>query len=157
MNKIYAFGRDEGLALWFLNTLTLVKATAEQTGGAFCMIEQRAPVGSGSPFHVHHAEDETFYVMDGELEFFRDGGRTVGGPGSYVYLPRDIPHGFRVIGGSPARFLITCTPGRFSGFVTEFGEPAKALRLPEPTAPDMDRLGALAAKYDIELLGPLPD
>jgi Cupin domain len=106
---------------------------------------------------VHRAEDETFYVVDGGLEFFSQGRCFVGGAGAYVYLPRDIPHGFRVVGGSPARFLITRTPGQFSGFITELGEPATALRLPEPTAPDIEKLGALAAKYRIEILGPLPD
>jgi quercetin dioxygenase-like cupin family protein len=155
--RIYALGKDEGPALWFLNTLTVVKASAKQTGSAFGLIENLAPVGAGSPYHVHRAEDETFYVLEGELEFISGERRLVGGPGSYVFLPRDIPHGFRVVGTSPARFLILVTPGGFEGFVMDMGQPASALTLPVPSPPDMDKLIALAAKYRIEILGPLPE
>ena len=103
------------------------------------------------------AEEESFYILEGELEFHSEGRRFVRGPGAYVFLPRDIPHGFRVVGDSTARFLILTTPGGFEGFVTEMGEPAADLRLPEPSAPNMEKLGAIAAKYRIEILGPLPE
>ncbi len=154
---ICALGKEEGPAVWFLNTLSLIKATASQTGGAFGLIEQLAPVGAGSPYHVHRAEDETFYILNGELEFISEGRRFVKGPGAYVFLPRNIPHGFRVVGASPSQFLILTTPGGFEGFVTEMGEPASDLTLPEPSAPKMEKLVALAAKYQLEILGPLPD
>jgi quercetin dioxygenase-like cupin family protein len=153
----YALGKEEGPAVWFLNTLAIMKATARQTGGAFGLIEQFAPVGTGSPYHVHRGEDETFYILDGELEFISEGRRFVSGAGGYVFLPRNTPHGFRVVGGSPARFLILVTPGGFEEFVTAMGEPASELRVPEMTAPDMAKLTALAAKHGLEILGPLPD
>jgi quercetin dioxygenase-like cupin family protein len=92
----------KGPALWFLNTLKVVKAGAKQTGKTFGLIENLAPVGAGSPYHIHRAEDETFYVPEGQLEFISSERRLVGGPGSYVFLPRDIPHGFRVVGTSAA-------------------------------------------------------
>jgi quercetin dioxygenase-like cupin family protein len=155
--NIYALGKEDGPAVWFLNTLTIVKATASQTSGAFGLIEQLAPVGAGSPYHVHRAEDESFYILEGELEFISGDRRFSGGPGEYVFLPRDIPHGFRVIGASTARFLILIAPGGFEGFATEMGEPASELRLPEPSAPNMEKLAALAAKYRLEILGPLPE
>jgi quercetin dioxygenase-like cupin family protein len=117
--SICALGSEEGPAVWFLNTLSLIKATASQTGGAFGLIEQLAPVGAGSPYHVHRAEDESFYILKGELEFINEGRRFVKGPGAYVFLPRHIPHGFRVVGASTSRFLILTTPGGFEGFVTE--------------------------------------
>ena len=66
---ITALGKEERPALWFLNTLTIVKATSRQTGGAFGLIEPRAPVGVGSPYHVHRAEEERFCILEGELEF----------------------------------------------------------------------------------------
>jgi quercetin dioxygenase-like cupin family protein len=155
--SIYALGKDEGPAVWFLNHLAVVKATAKQTANAFGLVEFLAPVGAGSPYHVHRAEDETFYVLEGQLEFISGEHRLTGGPGSYVFLPRDVPHGFQVVGTSPARFLILTTPGGFDGFVMEMGQPASSLTFPVPSAPDMDRLIALAAKYRIEILGPLPE
>jgi quercetin dioxygenase-like cupin family protein len=155
--RIYALGKNEGPAVWFLNQLAVVKATAKQTGDAFGLVELIAPVGPASPYHVHRAEDETFYVLEGQLEFISGERRFTGGPGTYVFLPRDIPHGFRVVGAAPARCLILTTPGGFEGFVMEMGQPAKSLTLPAPSAPDMDKLKALAAKYRIEILGPLPE
>ena len=155
--SIHALGKDEGPAVWFLNQLAVVKATAKQTSNAFGLIEVLAPVGPASPYHVHRAEDETFYVLEGELEFISGERRLTGVPGSYVFLPREIPHGFRVVGTSPARFLVLVTPGGFEGFLIEIGKPASALTLPAPSEPDMDKLTAVAAKYEIEILGPLPE
>ena len=155
--SVYELGKDEGPALWFLNTLTFVKATGKQTGNAFGLIEQLAPVGPASPYHVHRAEDESFYVLEGQLEFLSGERRFTGGPGSYVFLPRDIPHGFRVVGTSPARYLVLSTPAGFERFMMEAGRPASTLTLPEPSLPDMEKLAAIAAKYQIEILGPLPE
>lgn len=155
--SIYSLAGDEGPAFWFLNTLVIVKASAQQTAGAFTLLDNLAPVGAGSPYHVHRAEDEAFYLLDGEIEFFSGEQRFTRGPGAYVFLPRDIPHGFRVISGSPARYLILLTPSGFEQFVRELGEPAPTPTLPEPSPPDMEKLAAIAPKYGLELLGPLPD
>lgn len=155
--SIIASSRNEGQALSFLNTLTHIKARSAQTNGAFGLIEQLAPVGSGSPYHVHRAEDEAFYVLEGQLEFFSENQRFVRGAGGYVFLPRNIPHGFRVIGTSPARYLILATPGGFEGFVAEGGEAMSEARLPAPAEPDMGKLMSLATKYHVEILGPLPE
>ena len=56
--------------MWFLGALTFVRATAASTRGAFGLVEQLVPAGFASPFHVHHAEDEAFYIVEGELTFF---------------------------------------------------------------------------------------
>ncbi len=155
--SIYTLGNHEGPAYWFLNQLAIVKATAKQTGNAFGLIELLALRGPASPYHIHRAEDESFYILDGQLEFVSGDRRVNGGPGSFVFLPRNIPHGFRVVGESPAKCLILTTPGGFEGFVLEMGQPAPSLTLPPPTPPDMAKLTALAAKYRIEILGPLPE
>ena len=154
--SITSSGRNEGPALSFLNTLTFIKADSAQTGGAFGLIEQLAPVGSGSPYHVHRAEDESFYILEGQLEFLSEGKRFTCGPGGYAFLPRDIPHGFRVVGTDPARFLILVNPGGFEGFVAELGESIPEPKLPKPSEPDMGKLMTLAGKYRVEILGPLP-
>ena len=158
MNRsIIATARNDSPALSFLNTLTFVKATSAQTGGAFGLIEHLGPVGSGSPYHVHRAEDETFYVLEGELEFHSEGKRFVGRAGACVFLPRDVPHGFRVVGSAPSRFLILVTPGGFEGFVAGLGQPMAEAIIPAPTEPDMPKLMKLAQQFGIEILGPLPE
>jgi quercetin dioxygenase-like cupin family protein len=154
--KIYALGKNEGPAVWFLNQLVIIRAGGRQTANAFSLLEFVTPVGGGAPYHVHRADDETFYVLEGELEFISDERRTIGGPGTSVFLPRNIPHGFRVVGTSPARFLLFSAPAGFEEFVMEAGVPAASLTLPAPSPPDMAKLKSLAAKYHIETLGPLP-
>jgi hypothetical protein len=74
------------------------------------------------------------------------------GPGTFVYGPRGIPHGFRVEGAQPARMLLQCIPGGFEHFIIEMSEST-----PPTGPPDMEKLMDLAAKYDNEILGPLPE
>jgi quercetin dioxygenase-like cupin family protein len=152
---IYALAREEGPAVWFLGCLTFVKALGEQTGGAFALIEQTIPAGFASPYHLHHREDETFYVLDGEVTFISGDRRIKGTAGSYIFLPRNIPHGFRT--EAPSRLLILTNPAGFEQFVLDMGEPATVVTTPPSAPPDMDKLMQLAAKYQIDILGPLPE
>lgn len=148
----------EGPAFWFLNNLCIVKETTESTGGAFSMVYQVAPPGHATPYHLHHIEDEAFYILDGEFIFTCDGVKTIVGPGGYIFLPRGIPHGIRVSSSVPATMLILAMPGNgFVGMIQEMAQPATERVLPEPTQPDMEKLYGLCAKYQIDILGPLPD
>jgi quercetin dioxygenase-like cupin family protein len=146
---------DEGEALWFLGVLATIKATAESTNGRVAVIEHLAPRGSGSPLHVHHNEDEWFYVTEGELTFWVGGRTIVAGAGSFVYGPRDIPHTFAV-SSDQARFLLVTEPAGFENFMRALAVPAERLGIPPaPTAPpDMEEMQRLAAEYGIEILGP---
>ena len=111
------------------------------------------PPGFATPYHMHHLEDEAFYVLEGELAFICDDKWLHAGPGTYVFGPREIPHGFKVVGNAPARMLLLCAPAGFERFVLEMSEPDAA----PPAPPDMAKLMTLAAKYEIDILGPLPD
>ncbi len=144
----------EDSAFRFLGQPTLMRSTSETTNGAFGLMEHWSmPPGFASPYHVHHLEDEAFYVLEGEMAFVCDGKWIKGGPGAYVFGPREIPHGFKVIGATPARMLLMCAPAGFERFILEMGED-----LTSPAAPpDMVKLVALAAKYKIDILGPLPE
>jgi quercetin dioxygenase-like cupin family protein len=101
---------DKGPAFWFLNALATVEATTASTGGAFSLVHQTSPPGHGTPYHLHHHEDEAFYVLDGEFAFICDGKKTVLGPRGYIFLPRGIPHGIRAEGQRPATMLILAMP-----------------------------------------------
>ena len=150
-----AHGPGDGEALWFLGVLVTIKSSAETTDGRVAVIEHLAPQGFGSPLHVHHREDEWFYVIEGELTFWV-GGQLIDAPaGSFVYGPRDIPHTF-VVASEQARFLLVTEPAGFEGFVRAFGEPAAEPTLPPPSSspPDLERLAALAAEHGMEILGP---
>lgn len=146
----------EDSAVRFLGLPTVMRSTGETTNGAFGLIEHLTmPPGWASPYHVHHLEDEAFYVLEGDVAFVCDGKWIKAGPGAYVFLPREIPHGFKIEGTAPARLLILCAPAGFERFVLEMSEPVSDLTLPPP-APDMEKLMAVAAKYKIDILGPLP-
>ena len=76
------------------------------------------------------------------------------GPGSLVFLPRAIPHGFSVSAAGPGRLILVLSPGGFDQFVAAAGEPAQALRLPDPVPPDPAMLAQLAAAHGIQILPP---
>jgi quercetin dioxygenase-like cupin family protein len=140
-------------AFRFLGVPTLVRSTGETTGGAFGLIEHwEMPPGFGTPYHVHQREDESFYVLEGELAVISGEQWHKAGPGTFVHGPRGIPHGFQAIGSVPVRMLILCNPAGFEGFILEQKTPLAE----PPSPPDMARLMTLAAKYGIEILGPLP-
>jgi quercetin dioxygenase-like cupin family protein len=137
----------------FLGIPTVVRSTAETTNGAFGLMEQwMMPPGFASPYHTHHLEDEAFYVLEGQVAFVCGGKWFRAGAGTYVFGPREIPHGFKVTGAEPARMLLLCAPGGFERFVLELATDAA---LP-PSPPDMAKLMAVAAKYKIDIHGPLP-
>ena len=134
-----------------------MRSTGETTNGAFGLLEQwMVPPGFASPYQTHRLEDEAFYILEGEVAFVFDGQWTTAGPGSYVFGPRAIPHGFKVQGTAPARMLLLCAPAGFEQFVLEMSEPAPAPGV-APGPPDMAKLMALATKYSIDILGPLPE
>src|SRR3954469_21675085 len=84
----------EGDARWFLGALLTIKASGETTDGGVAVIEHHAPQGHGPPLPVHNKEDGWFYVTEGELTFWLGGEVTRAAAGSFVYLPRDVPHTF---------------------------------------------------------------
>ena len=144
-----ALRQDEGEALWFLGVLATIKASSETTDGRVAVIEHLAPQGAGSPLHVHHNEDEWFYVTEGELSFWV-GGRLIDAPaGSFVYGPRDVPHTFTVT-SAQACFLLVTEPAGFEAFVRTLSEPAPSLTIPPPATepPDFARLAAPARSFD---------
>jgi mannose-6-phosphate isomerase-like protein (cupin superfamily) len=144
----------EGTPIWFLNNLTMIKATAGNTGGAYGLLESLVPPGFSAPMRVHHREDESFWVLEGEFTF-RCGGRSVRGtPGSFVILPRDVPHSFVVESDSPGRLLTLLTPGGGEQFFIEMGRPAERAEFPTAAPLDRERLARVAAQFGMEIVGP---
>ena len=155
-----AFGLEEGggEARWWLGvSLATIKATGKETGGRYALVEVLEPEGEEAPLHVHHNEDEGFWVLEGELTF-EVGEETIkASPGSFLFGPRDVPHRYTVESG-PARLLFILSPAGFEEFIYATSEPAKKLTLPPPPegSPDeaeMEQLGALARQYGAEILG----
>jgi quercetin dioxygenase-like cupin family protein len=158
-SRTFAHDPGEGEALWWFGTLATIKATKEQTGGHYTLVEILAPEDEGV-LHVHHFEDEGFYILEGEMTFYIGEQTIKARPGSFLFGPKDVPHAFTVDSG-PARLLFIFTPAGLEGAIREMGEPARELSIPpQPEAPpdeaEMERLAAIAARYGAEILGPPP-
>jgi quercetin dioxygenase-like cupin family protein len=131
--------------LAFLGSRCRILVGAEQTGARFSLTEfLEVPAGQMPPLHVHHAEDEIFYVLDGEVTLFLPGREIHAQAGDCVLAPRGIPHAYRV-GERPARWLVMSSPAGFERFVAGVA----ALDDLDPAV-----LTAVAAEHDIEILGP---
>jgi mannose-6-phosphate isomerase-like protein (cupin superfamily) len=124
------------------------KVTGAQTGGRLDVCENVTEPGAGPPLHIHHANDEAYYVLEGTFRV-RLGERTLTvAPGAFVFIPRGTPHAFMNAGPQPARLLLTFSPGGVDRFFEDLG-PLLA------TAPaDPERLAPVLAKHQVEVVGP---
>ena len=144
--KPYSLNDEEGQSLQSLGALVSVKAASEQTAGVFNLFEVSCPPDYDTPLHIHYAEDVAVYVLEGALTFFWGSEEKAAVAGSYFFQPRGTPHGFRVEGATPARILYMTFPAGLDRFVIE----------QELVAPSAKGATA-AARYMIEILGPLPE
>jgi quercetin dioxygenase-like cupin family protein len=149
-----AIASDEGEARWWFGGLAVIKATAADTGGQFTIIDVTEPPGAEAPLHVHHREDEAFWILEGDVTLEVGDATIEASAGDYAFGPRDIPHRYTV-GPNGCRMLFICTPAGFEDMVREMSEPAAERTLPPPSdeEPDMERVAAVAQKYGGELLG----
>ncbi len=150
----YTLDADEGEAIWYVNNRATILATAAQTGGAFGLVHMEVAIGHGPPLHIHRAEDEAFWILEGQLTVRCDDEEFAAGPGTFVYTPRGFPHTFRLEGDAPAKLLMLLTPGGGEGFFRDAGRPATGPGLPPPAPPDVAALAAIAARYRQEFIGP---
>jgi mannose-6-phosphate isomerase-like protein (cupin superfamily) len=142
-------------SVWFNGGLVTFYALGEDTGGAVTLFEEAlAPQDRAMP-HLHHEEDQAFYVLKGEHEFFCDGRTFTAGAGSFVYVPRGTTHSYENVGTEPGRLLILSTPaGGTERLFFDLGEPAAEGSPPPPIEPlDLQSFRATVQSYgsDIDL------
>jgi hypothetical protein len=126
-----------------------VKAEGASTG-LFTLLEADEPPDFGPPMHIHHGIAEAFYVLAGEYVIFMDGDEHRCPTGSFVFIPPEIPHGFRV-GDAPSRKLNLYLPASMVGYFDELSE---AIRTGEADPTVLDRI---AERYSVEVIGPVPE
>lgn len=127
-----------------------VKATARETADAFTLLEAEEPPGFGPPMHIHHDAAEAFYVLAGEYVIFLEQDEYTCPAGSFIYIPQGMRHGFRV-GAMPSRKLNLYSPAAMVGY---FDELSTAIAADEA---DEARLDAIARRYGVEVVGPVPE
>ena len=145
----------EGKSLWVLGDLYTFKVVGEDTGGSFALIEVQVQPENGPPPHIHHREDETFYVLDGEFSFLHGDRGFIATSGSLIYISKGTLHTFKNVGTAPGRLLVVITPAGFEKFFEEIGEPVIDKSSPPPFNPaTVEKLLALAPKYHLEVRVP---
>jgi quercetin dioxygenase-like cupin family protein len=149
--------RDQGSLVWFLGTLMNLRATGEQTRDSFGLIEQVLPPGFTPPLHIHHGEDEAFYLLEGQASFTCGDRTAQAQPGSFIFFPRDIPHWFRIEGDQPARLLQFNFPAGLEHFFQQAGEHVADPKTPPAGPPDFEKMASAAPVYRLEILGPIPE
>ena len=145
---------DEGEARWWFSALAVIRATATDSGGEMTIVEMNEPPGQEAPLHVHHRDDEAFYILAGSATIQVGDDSFEVGPGDYALGPRDIPHRY-TIGPDGCRMLFICMPGGFEKLVREMSVPAESRTLPPPSdeEPDWEHVAAVAEANGCELLG----
>ena len=125
--------------VWFIHGLADVLADGDYT-----LIDMLLPPGDQPPLHVHHESDETFYVLEGEVEFLLGDETTLAGPGDFVNVPRGTVHRFRNTGTETARLVLTFTPAGIERWFEETLE-----RAPNDVAVEdvPDNIDEVAARY----------
>lgn len=142
----FALHRGEGDCTDFLGHTFSFKAAASDTAGAFSVIEIVQRRGGEPPLHVHHREDEAFYLLEGEMTFHVGEQRLPARTGSFVFLPRDVPHSFTVDGDGEAKVLQLASPPGIEQFFRDWGE-----RLL-----DVEAMAQALAAYGVDFVGPPP-
>lgn len=146
----------EGEARWWFGSLAEIKATAADTGGRMSIIEVTAPPGLEAPLHVHHRDDEGFWILEGDLTLEVGGTTIEASAGDYVFGPRDIPHRYTV-GDQGCRMLFILVPGGIEDVMRLTSEPAATRTLPpspeqEPSPEEIEGLKATIKEHGYELL-----
>lgn len=132
----------------WMGTTYQILLSSQQTDASIGIFESLDQPGYGPPRHIHHREDETFYILSGEVEFWMAGVSRMAGPGEVVFVPRGTEHTFRIIGDLPARMLTAMTPGGFEGFFIAMAE--NNFRIPQ----DMDQIANTGANFHLSFTGP---
>lgn len=145
----------EGQSIWQLGNVFTVKASGDQTQGRFALLEQVA-AGAPPPLHIHDADDEAFYVLDGSVDLYVGDDVLRAEAGAFCLIPAGIQHSFVSTSPEPARLLLVVSPAGFEQFFAEVEQrfpEAAGMPAPEAAGPV---LGELAAQYGLQIVGPPP-
>jgi quercetin dioxygenase-like cupin family protein len=147
---------ETGPAFWGPGDHYTFLVTGDESGGAYFAMEALVPPGGGPPPHIHSREDETYYLLEGEIEFLLGEETIVAGPGDFVSVPRGTVHRFQNTGRDTARLVLTFTPAGIERWFEETLERApndvQAEDVPDNVEDVAARYNATAPRYGIEFV-----
>ncbi len=150
---------NEGRTIAVVGDVYRFLATGDDTNGKYAMWEAIVPPGGGPPAHVHSREEESFYILEGEVTFQIGEERVVATAGMFANMPVGTPHSFKNESNQPAKMIISIAPAGLENMFFEFGVPlseGSTSALP-PTKDEIENLLAIAPKYGIEIRVPHHD
>lgn len=140
-------------AWWFLDTLVVEHLRAGETAGI--VLEMTLPVGHSPALHVHDTLDDSWFVLQGRMAARCGDDEFMVETGSWVSMPRGVPHTFRVVGTQPVRLLVVHDNTTFRDFVRDLGTPTtERVPPPAPSFPSLDELARVAGNHDLRPIGP---
>lgn len=137
-----------GKAVNVLGTAMLIRVHGRDTNGTLSAVESHDVPGGGPPPHIHHREDETFQILEGEYEFMVGGQTILCKTGTTLFAPRGVPHTYRCVGEASGRLMCVITPAGFEGFFEEIGAMS-----PEQQQ-DIPRVIEIGKKFGLEFPPP---
>lgn len=157
MTKPIVHLQDQGRALWHLGALLNFKALGAETNGEYWALEGLADKTMAVPLHAHTREAEIWYVLEGEITFTIGDEKMTAVPGTFAYIPPNVPHTFQIRSGK-ARWFGIGIPAGLDEWFFETGVPAQSLTLPPASnaPPDVEAIVASLKRYGTDTLGPPP-
>ncbi|MEO6849588.1 MAG: cupin domain-containing protein [Mucilaginibacter sp.] len=151
-------GPDQGKSISVIGDTYRILITGEQTGGAFAAIDMLIPPGGGPGPHAHADFEESFYVVDGEIEVRSELGNYTAATGSYISIPKGgVIHSFKNVTSKTAHLLCTVVPAGMENFFEEIGEPVEPghfLPIPHFDEAYVKKLQTIAEKHGQEVFPP---
>jgi len=126
----------------------VIRISGRDTNAAVAVVESHDVPGGGPPPHLHTREDEVFQILEGDYEFTVGGQTILATPGTTLFAPRGIPHGYRYVGSTAGRLMCVITPAGFESFFEEIGA------MPPQEQQDIPRVMGIAKKFGLEFLPP---
>ena len=154
LNKPIYRPAGTGPAFWGPGDLYTFLATGDETDGAYFQLEAIIPPGGGPPPHIHHGEDETFYLVQGSLEMRSEDAVIMAEAGDFVSIPKGTAHTFKNVGDQTAKMIATFIPAGFEKWFEEVFTPAEdRTAVPPPVTEELIQKMVMAAeKYGLEFL-----
>lgn len=143
---------DEGKTVAVVGDVYRFLTTGDETGGRYAMFEAVVQPGGGPPPHIHSREEESFFVLEGEITFQVGEQRIVAKAGTFANMPAGSLHSFKNETGKAARMIISVAPAGLEKMFMEVGQPVACGQQPSPPSePEIEKLLAIAPLYGIEI------
>jgi quercetin dioxygenase-like cupin family protein len=153
-SAILKTGTSNKEALIWMGELAIIHTSGKETNGRYSLVELFATKEGEVPWHIHHKEDEGFYILEGEVTLYIGEQVIKGKPGDYIFAPLGIPHKYSVDSPGHVRMLMVFSPAGFEGFIRETSVPATSLTPPDPETIEIDieKIIPIAEAYGAEFV-----